>query len=427
MARVRNHLELGRLRVHLEKEVEKKTNELTRLNEALYNFIDMICHEIRNPLHGITGNRELISERLAANERIINNVLKDGISVEEEQAAINSNISEMKNYLNHIEECILYQTQVVEDAMFLSKMYSNEFDLSLSDCNPTKILDNIIQRFSFKLKKINVRAHIQSNITEEIRTDARCLYHILATLLIYSAENITGEGSTVEISQRLSTIDGGSRLTTRIMSNNLRIDPLQFAHLITLHQHSFKSRCVGSHYSNTAFGLAISNNLVKIMGGEAITILQEENGLVFTMNCSVVPKAVVDQQKQERIPTLKALVAEDNYINQVLCRCLLKKKGYECVIANTGREALVLYRPEAYDFILMDIAMPELDGIEVTRRIREIEAKEKASQHVYIIGLSAYAQPEKILEAMKAGMNDFVSKPATFDKIEDILKKWTGR
>eukprot|EP00029_Vermamoeba_vermiformis_P005063 TRINITY_DN1655_c0_g1_i1.p1 TRINITY_DN1655_c0_g1~~TRINITY_DN1655_c0_g1_i1.p1 ORF type:complete len:1432 (-),score=273.55 TRINITY_DN1655_c0_g1_i1:11-4306(-) len=432
LARVRNHLELGRLRAHLEKEVEKKTNELRELNEALYEFIDMICHEIRNPLHGITGNWELLSERLTSHQNVLQNVLQKEIF--DEDLSISNNVTEMKDYLNNIEECTDYQTQVVDEAMFLSKMYSNKFELSPSDCNTKKMLEDIVQRFCVKVEMQRIKVLTPSQ-AEDIRVDARCLHHILATLMIHTIEHVS-DGSTVTITQSLSKLDDASqgRLTTRITSDSLQQDPQQFADLIALHQHSFANRSVGTHYSNTGFSLAISNNLVKIMGGDTIAIISRESGAFgagfeFSVNCNIVPTKVqrVDTRSRagERTLTRKALVAEDNYINQVLCRCLLRKKGYECIIAKNGREAVEKYEPGVYDFILMDIAMPEMDGIQVTRRIREIETEKNVSHPVRIIGLSAYAQPEKVLEALKVGMNDFVSKPATLDKIGDILKKWT--
>ncbi len=435
LARVRNHLELGRLRAHLEKEVEKKTNELRKLNEALYEFIDMICHEIRNPLHGITGNWELLSERLTSHQLALQNVIQK--EVFEEEQSILDNVTEMKDYLNNIEECTDYQTQVVDEAMFLSKMYSNKFELSPTECNAKKMIEDVVQRFSVKTEAQSIRVQLQPIQAEAILVDTRCLNHILATLFIHTIEHVS-EGGTVTISQSMSTTDDHScsRLTTRITSDSLKQDPQQFANLIAMHQHSFANRSVGSHYSNTGFSLAISNNLVKIMGGEAIAVIPHESaafgtGFEFSIDCRVVASnaqstvANTQPPTRERAPTRRALVAEDNYINQVLCRCLLKKKGYECVIANNGREAVEKYEPDVYDFILMDIAMPEMDGIQVTQRIREIEANKNVSHPVRIIGLSAYAQPEKVLEAIKVGMNDFVSKPATLDKIGDILKKWT--
>jgi signal transduction histidine kinase len=433
LARVRNHLELGRLRAHLEKEVEKKTNELRKLNEALYEFIDMICHEIRNPLHGITGNWELLSERLSSHGNVLQSIIKKDPA--EEDIAIVNNITEMKDYLTNIEECTDYQTQVVDEAMFLSKMYSNKFELSPSDCNMKKMLEEVVQRFTAKLENLRIHIDMQLDNIGDIRVDARCLTHILATLLIHTMDNVS-EGSTITIKLFMSTNDLLGRLTTQITSESLRQDPQGFSNLIAMQQHSFANRSVGSHYSNTGFSLAISNNLVKIMGGEAIVIIPRAgtvgSGFEFSINCDVLPTPrrpssdMSTQQPLERALTFKALVAEDNYINQVLCRCLLKKKGYECIIASNGREAVEKYEPGLYDFILMDIAMPEMDGIQVTRRIRELEAAKNVVHPVRIIGLSAYAQPEKVLEAIKVGMNDFVSKPATLDKIGDILKKWTN-
>jgi CheY-like chemotaxis protein len=210
------------------------------------------------------------------------------------------------------------------------------------------------------------------------------------------------------------------------------MDQATFDEFTSLHQHSFANRSMGTHYSNTGFSLAIANLLVKAMGSTCIQVLnhaaEAQYGFSFAINCHTVnDNAVlinVTESSNKRVPTKRVLVAEDNYINQVLCQCLLKKQGYTCDVAKNGKEALEKYQPNHFDFILMDIAMPELNGIEVTRRIRELEKERKISTPTFIIGLSAYAQPEKIVEAIEAGMNDFISKPATFDKIVNIIAQW---
>jgi CheY-like chemotaxis protein len=446
VVRVKNHLELGRLRAHLESEVEKKTQELRQLNTALYEFIDMICHEIRNPLHGITGSWELLAERIFSLEKFLqimnndeNNKSDDDTSNSEQN--MTNLFGDLMQYVNNIRECAIYQTRVMDEVVLLAKLYSNKFELSEIPCHIFDVLSQVTNNLKdkAKFKELMIELSPDSFSDINIQLDVRCFNQILTTLLVHVID-IAKVGSTINILQSINNTEDTNKviLNIHILATSLNVDQREFDKLVSLDQHSFSNRSFGSQYNNTGFSLAISNKLIKIMGGTSVNVInpgQEEEyndnsvgGFTFDIYCkTLTEKDNVDfsnQPKlQSRLPTHKALIVEDNHINQVLCRCLLKKQGYECDIANNGREALEKYHPGRYDFIIMDVAMPEINGIEVTRRIREYESQNRVIHPVIIIGLSAYAQPEKILEAITAGMNDYICKPATFDKLDAVVKK----
>lgn len=433
IARVRNHLELGRLRMHLESEVREKTSELRQLNTALYEFIDMICHEIRNPLHGITGSWELLSERLFSLEKAWQAATKTQDPIKTFRETVSTDLTDMKDYLNNLEECTVHQTRVMDEVVLLTKLYSNKFELSPTTINPAVLVTNIARLYADRIEQRGITLELQTVVFGlRFELDARCLSHIIHSLLTYIVDKVPS-GSHIVLTQSTEVISNKlSELITRIMCNNYVMNQQTFDEFTSLHQHSFANRSLGSHYSNTGFSIAISNLLAKVMGGSAIQVVNNEensqHGFAFSITCASAPEEVhlSELPKKLREPTRRVLVAEDNYINQVLCRCLLKKQGFSCEVAANGLEAVEKFKPEYFDFILMDIAMPELNGIEVTRQIREIERAQSTPNSTFIIGLSAYAQPEKIVEAIEAGMNDFISKPATFDKIGSIIAKWVN-
>jgi signal transduction histidine kinase len=458
LARVKNHLELGRLRARLEKEVEMKTLELRQLNAALYEFIDMICHEIRNPLHGITGSWELLSERIFSLEKFLhaiklfnneknsaddNNNKDDDDDSNSVEKKSTDGFGDMVQYMNNIRECTTYQTRVMDEVVLLAKLYSNKFELSESQCHLIEELSRATKNLNDKARSKDVTIKSSSEPNFKMQLDTRCFNQIITTLLIHVID-IVKVGSTINIAHSINHTEEINmvRLTVCITSTNMDVNWKEFERLISLDQHSFSNRSFGSQYNNTGFSLAICNKLVTIMGGKSINVItgsqKEQNsdysnntvvgGFEFDIYCrvSTEKEKVLDNNQlpsQPKSLTHRALIVEDNHINQVLCRCLLKKQGYECDIANNGREALETYHPGKYDFIIMDVAMPELNGIEVTRRIRENESQNRVIHPVIIIGLSAYAQPEKILEAIGAGMNDYICKPATFDKLDAVVKK----
>lgn len=433
LARVKNHLELGRLRMHLEREVEKKTKELRQLNTALYEFIDMICHEIRNPLHGITGSWELLSDRLFSLEKAWQSVSKHSTPITHFDQNLATNLLDMKEYLSNLEECTAHQTRVMDEVVLLTKLYSNKFELAQTVCDPAALLTEILQTHTDKLELRNITVELQPvKFGLRVKVDIRCLAHIINALLAYVIDAVP-QGSNIVLSQSLTAVDEHTtHLGTRLTSNTLVIDQEAFESLTSLQQHSFSNRSMGTHYSNTGFTIAISDLLVKAMGGSKIQVMHDEakgaeHGFSFAVSCSSIGEETVRSPEipvKARVHTKHVLVVEDNYINQVLCQCLLKKQGYTCEVANNGLDALHKYKPDKFDFILMDIAMPELNGIDVTKRIRDLEKQTNVVHPTFIIGLSAYAQPEKIVEAINAGMNDFISKPATFDKIVNIISQW---
>ncbi len=424
LARVKTHFELGRLRSHLEREVARKTEQLTQANTTLSEFIDMICHEIRNPLHGMVGSWQLLSEHLE--------ILNTNIS-ERSHSNLATELSEMKDYLTNIKECTMYQARVMDEVVLLAKLFANKFELHPKVCHLNKLVNKILRKVEDNAEAKSIRFVQSHNIKEDtLEIDARCIEQILTSVITYVMDTTNNDSVVhVSLSSRLQDSDL-VELNAKILAMNFMMDESAFNRLLTLQQQSFANRSVGIHYNNTGFSLAISERLVKVMGGKIEVVSESANGSTLSgLAFNVIGKLSSHEDEKplpqsNRVFTKRALVAEDNYVNQVLCRALLKKKGYECHIASNGREALEKYQPDYYDFILMDIAMPEVNGLDVTKQIRQIEASNNVQYPVFIIGLSAYAQAEKVAEAFAAGMNDFISKPATLDKIIGIIKQWTN-
>jgi CheY-like chemotaxis protein len=137
-----------------------------------------------------------------------------------------------------------------------------------------------------------------------------------------------------------------------------------------------------------------------------------------------IPKPKDSKQQK---PTAKPiLVVDDNIINQTLLKNLLKKQGYESVLASTGPEVLDKFKPNEFELILMDLTLPLISGIEVTKKIRQQEASLNVPQTV-IVGLSAHTDEKTIESAKQAGMNDYLTKPASMEKIYLLINKWIDK
>jgi len=126
------------------------------------------------------------------------------------------------------------------------------------------------------------------------------------------------------------------------------------------------------------------------------------------------------ETKIERLDGLAVLLVEDNAVNQRVAQKMLEKLGCQVVVTRHGGEALERLAGEKFDVVLMDCQMPEMDGYEATRRIREREAL----TGLPVIALTAAAFPEDLTRCQEAGMNDHVSKPVTLEALGAVLRKW---
>jgi CheY-like chemotaxis protein len=179
-------------------------------------------------------------------------------------------------------------------------------------------------------------------------------------------------------------------------------------------------------YGGTGLGLAISKGLTELMGGTIEAQSREGEGSEFTVRLPLLRPKPDDSAKEEPVSKewevhagrgRRILVAEDDDMVRELLKTMLARQGWQVATAVSGREALSAWRKEEYDLILMDVQMPEIDGLTATRAIRQ---QEPAGRRIPIIALTAHARKEDQEECLAAGMDDFISKPIRMD---DFLQR----
>ncbi|NJN48075.1 MAG: response regulator [Candidatus Competibacteraceae bacterium] len=181
-------------------------------------------------------------------------------------------------------------------------------------------------------------------------------------------------------------------------------------------------------YGGTGLGLPISKGLCELMGGRLSATSKPNVGSVFSVEIPLVIATVNTAETPPppaKIPhhRLNILVAEDNVINQEVAVGYLAEMGHQVDLANNGAEVLALFKQRHYDLIFMDLMMPDVDGIEATKAIRAADVH----NDILIIAMTAAATKKDRDLCLAAGMDDYLSKPTSRTKIEQILTKWSAR
>ncbi|MCX6598703.1 MAG: ATP-binding protein, partial [Acidobacteria bacterium] len=173
----------------------------------------------------------------------------------------------------------------------------------------------------------------------------------------------------------------------------------------------------------TGLGLAISKQIIERMGGQIGVESQTGGGSTFWFRVSLPAAAAPAPAPVSRETTvasrfdgLRVLLAEDNLVNQKVASGLLRQFGCQVEIANNGREAVTMARDNEYGLVLMDCRMPEMDGLEATRQIREF------AQKLRVVALTANAMPEDRQACFEAGMNGFLAKPINREALTEVLR-----
>ncbi len=379
----------------------KKARDRAQVSDRLKtSFLANMSHEIRTPMNGILG---------------FTNLLRDPDLTGEQKDL----------YLKHIDNSSNQLLHIIDDIIDISKIESGQLKITNRPVRINAILDEVYSSFfhrirgdakgqkkvAFNLKK-GEKSHDFTIVTDDYRL-RQIINNILDNAIKFTKEGQIIFGYTTRNNRYIEFYVCDTGVGIPAGKTDIIFDRFGQVSNKKLYQPS-----------GTGLGLPISKSLVNLMGGEMWVDSTEGKGSTFFFTLPLVIEAAVEElqdpisNKTYNWSNKRILVAEDEELNWLFIKEMLRKTGAEILRAKDGKEVLVIAKKLVLDVILMDIKMPEMNGIEATRQIRTF------NREIPIIAQTAYVMAEEKEESMQAGCNHFVTKPLDRTIVMELIDSY---
>ena len=385
--------------------------EAEQASRAKSAFLATMSHEIRTPMNGIMG--------------LVDVLTRDRLSTYQH------------DLVNTIRQSATHLLNIIDDILDFSKIEASKLNIELL---PTQVSTLLEEQYRALIplataKGVDLQLKLPSGPPKWIYTDPVRLRQILTNLVGNAIKFSAREHQTmarqgrVEVSAILTDNDS-PQLILNITDNGIGIAVEHLPNLFKPFTQMESSTT--RRFGGTGLGLAICHRLIELMSGEIQVESKPGQGARFSVRLPAqpAPAQAVKEPVAESSPELRVgsnmkdyliLVAEDDAINRKVIQHQLGLLGYRCETAHNGQEALALWRDKAYDLLLTDLHMPEMDGYELTQQIRH---EEKGPDRIPILTLTANAQRDEATRALAIGVDEYLIKPLRLDALEIVLARW---
>jgi PAS domain S-box-containing protein len=368
-------------------------------------FLANMSHEMRTPLNGILGMVQIIMDRELQKEN--------------------------REQMHIIQSSAQVLLQLITQILDYSKLEAENLKMEMTDFSIRELFSEIQKKFRSKAlqKNLSLEINIDPEVPGVIYSDSKRILQVVSNL-VDNGIKFSSEGSVICKVQ----IETGM---SEVMMLHVSVKDQGIGIQADRHDKVFKSfiqtDAEPSQYTGSSgLGLAICKRIMEQMNGKIWLESEVGKGATFHF---MIPVSLIDNHIQvqdfshvsEPVADIKSsdqlriIVAEDNLINQKVLVKILERMGHKIGLALDGKQAITLWEKEPYDLILMDIQMPEMNGIEATIHIREQE--KKIGGHIPIVAVTAYAMVGDKEKFLVAGMDEYIPKPINVNQLQTILQK----
>ena len=395
----------------MHKQIEAYEKELEQAEEASQSktsFLYQMSHEIRTPMNGIMGMLTLAQEKLDASH----------------PAA---------QYLTRVEELSGHLLSLINDILDMSRIEAGKVELEEKAFSLRSLGNKLYDMFAKNLESrgINYEVNFEDMTIDYVIGDELRISQIIINFLS-NAVKFTQEGEIIVTFRQMFLQDGNADLMIRVHDTGIGMDP-EFINRI-FRPFEQEGADTTRKYGGTGLGMAITDQLVKLMNGEIVVKSIPGEGSDFSVFLHLpvaegtVPAEQIEKEntaeeaESEEIEVFRGrriLVAEDNEINAMVAREILGQMGAGIDVAENGQRAVEMFdeKPENYyDFILMDVQMPVMNGRDAAKAIRRLPRKDAGEILIFALSADAFVEDER--RSLESGMNGHYAKPVDFEALQ---------
>ena len=377
-----------------------KLMQVEEASQSKTTFLSRMSHEIRTPMNGIIGMLALAEGKMQKQDPAM-------------------------QYLDKANELSAHLLSLINDILDMSRIEAGKVELENKPFSLRAMGDKLYDMFAKTLDARGIRyaVNFEGVTVDWLLGDELRLSQIMINFLS-NAVKFTEQGEIVVTIRQMMLREGNVDLLLRVHDTGQGMDP-NFVYRIfrPFEQESIET---GKKYGGTGLGMAITDQLVHLMGGQILVESLPGKGSDFTVyltlsqaeadeQASVTGRAEDQNQYEDAFQDCRILMAEDNDINAMIAVELLEGMGAKVDVAQNGQLALEAFqaKPEHYyDFILMDVQMPVLDGRAATRALRALDRSDATEIPIFALSADAFIEDERL--SMESGMNGHYSKPIDF-------------